>query len=138
MVFYITFILALFHDRKCFNFINLFPCILWDLIIMGLVLSGEDLPKKLISRLGSRLVQPSKVTWGAHARSWRVSVFRDLANLRVDPQNALTVEIFSVTFIPFTQTIYTFITHKSQGVYSEENPRMVSTTPTLLERAIFP
>jgi len=45
MVFYITFILALFRDKKCCDFINSFPCILWDLIVMSLVLSGKDLIK---------------------------------------------------------------------------------------------
>ena len=35
MIFYITFVLALFHNKKCCNFINLFPCILWNLIVMS-------------------------------------------------------------------------------------------------------
>ena len=39
MVFHITFMLALFNIKRYCNFINLFPCILWDLIIIGLVLS---------------------------------------------------------------------------------------------------
>ena len=43
MIFHITLMLALFHDKKFCNCINLFPCILWNLIIMGLVLSGENL-----------------------------------------------------------------------------------------------
>ena len=37
--------LAVFHDKKYCNFINLFHCILCDLIVMSLVLSGEDLLK---------------------------------------------------------------------------------------------
>ena len=37
--FYITFMLVLFHNKKCCNFINLFPCIFCELIVMGLVLS---------------------------------------------------------------------------------------------------
>ena len=45
MVFHITFMLDLFHNKKCCNSINLIPCILWDLIVMGLVLSDEDLIK---------------------------------------------------------------------------------------------
>ena len=69
MFFHITFMLALFNDKKCCNYINLFPCILWDLIVMGLVLNGEDLLKKLISCLGLRAVQPAKVIWGAYAGS---------------------------------------------------------------------
>ena len=52
MVFHITFMLAYSIKKKCYNCINLFPCILWDLFVMGLVLSGEDLLEKLISRLG--------------------------------------------------------------------------------------
>jgi len=39
MIFHITFVLALFHEKNCSNFIKLFPCILWDLIAMGLILS---------------------------------------------------------------------------------------------------
>ena len=65
MVFHITFMLTLFHDKKCCNFINLFPCILWALIAIGLVLSWWRLLKKMISRLGSRVVQPMK----GHVRS---------------------------------------------------------------------
>ena len=37
--------LVLFHDKKYYNCINLFPCILWDLIVIDLVLSDEDLLK---------------------------------------------------------------------------------------------
>ena len=62
MVFHITFVLALFHGKKCCRCINLFSCILWDLIVMGLILSGENLLKKLILRLGLRVVQHMKVT----------------------------------------------------------------------------
>ena len=31
--------LALFHDKNCCNYFNLFPCILWNFIVWGLVLS---------------------------------------------------------------------------------------------------
>ena len=31
--------LALFHDKKCCNCFNFVPCILWDFIVLGLVLS---------------------------------------------------------------------------------------------------
>ena len=63
MVFHITFMLVLFYDKKYCN------CILWDLIVMDLVLSDEDLLKNLILRLGSRVVQPVRVTGGAYAGS---------------------------------------------------------------------
>ena len=34
-----VFILALFHDKKCCICFNFVPCILWDFIVLGLVLS---------------------------------------------------------------------------------------------------
>ena len=47
--------------------------------------------------------------------------------------------ILSVTFLLFTHTIYTLITHKSKRDYSKKNPREVSTThPPFLERATHP
>ena len=35
----LCFMLALSHDKKCCNCINLFPCILWNFIVLSLVLS---------------------------------------------------------------------------------------------------
>ena len=35
----LCFMLALFHDKKCYNCFNFIPCILWDFIVLGLVLS---------------------------------------------------------------------------------------------------
>ena len=135
MVFHITFMLALFHDKKCCNCINLFPCILWDLFVMGLVLSWWRLLKKLISWLSSLVVQPMKVTWEAHAGSWRVSEFcnssRNLTKSRDDLQNALIAGILSVTLIPFTHTLYTLITHKIvRRLFREKPYKGFYNTPT--------
>ena len=65
MVFDITFILVLFHDKKCCNFINLFPCILWDLIVMSLVLSWWRLLKTVKFATCSRLTHE----WTTRERS---------------------------------------------------------------------
>ena len=135
MVFHITFMLALFHDKKCCNCINLFPCILWDLFVMGLVLSWWRLLKKLISWLSSLVVQPMKVTWEAHTGSWRVSEFcnssHNLTKSRDDLQNALIAGILSVTLIPFTHTLYTLITHKIvRRLFREKPYRGFYNTPT--------
>ena len=135
MVFHITFMLVLFHDKKCCNCINLCPCILWDLFVMGLVLSWWRLLKKLISWLSSLVVQPMKVTWEAHAGSWRVSEFcnssRNLTKSRDDLQNALIAGILSVTLIPFTYTLYTLITHKIvRRLFREKPYRGFYNTPT--------
>ena len=45
--------LALFHDKKCCYFINLFPYILWDLIVIDLVLSGENFIKTVEGHMRS-------------------------------------------------------------------------------------
>ena len=44
---------GLFHDKKCCNNINLFPCIFVRFIVMGLVLSGGDLIKTTKSHMRS-------------------------------------------------------------------------------------
>ena len=35
----LCFMLTLFHNKKCCNCINFVPCVLWDFIVLGLVLS---------------------------------------------------------------------------------------------------
>ena len=82
------FMLALFHDKECCNCNKLFPCILWNCIVLGLVLSWWRIKhamkiiavlwlscEKLTSK-GTR----ENATWEAHAGSWRVkcpSTFRE-------------------------------------------------------------
>ena len=39
VVIYTSFMLALFHDKKCYNCIIFVYCVLWDFIVLGLVLS---------------------------------------------------------------------------------------------------
>ena len=39
VVIYTSFMLALFHDKKCYNCIIFVHCVLWDFIVLGLVLS---------------------------------------------------------------------------------------------------
>ena len=88
--FHITFMLGLFHNRKCCNFINLFSCILWDLIVMSLILSWQRLLKMV--DLTTWLVTGSGLS--THERTceehmWKFKsqhisqLTRDLANLRV-------------------------------------------------------
>ena len=71
MVFHITFMLALFYDKKCCNFINLFSCILWDLIVMGLLLSGENLIKTVEGYMRSTCPEAKEsVRIATHLTSW--------------------------------------------------------------------
>ena len=72
--------LALFHDKKCCICNKLFPCILWDFIVLGLVLSWWRIKHAIkineISRLARKKFVSKgsceKTMWEVHARSWRV------------------------------------------------------------------
>ena len=68
-----------------------------------------------------------------------VSASRDRASHEV-PVKLSTWRILSVTFLPFTHTIYTLITHKSIGGHLERKTldRFSTTQHThLLERELF-
>ena len=145
--------LTLFHDKKYCNCINLFPCILWDFTVLGLVLSWwrikyamkisavSPLACKKFANKGSC----EKVTWEAQARSWRVKC--QVAFCKYFARKAISwgtckilcLEVLSVTFHIFYPTIYTLITHKSKKRLIKENPREVSTKhPPFRERVIHP
>ena len=123
MVFHIIFMLVLFHNKKCCNCINLFSCNLWDLFVMGLVLSGEYLMKiakgyvrstcrklknQCISQVISRLGQPTR--WPARwTDSW--------------------------DFKCNSYTLHPHYPQNSKEVNQIENPRKVSTTPHLVRES---
>ena len=68
------------------------------------------------------------------------STLRDKLSREV-PTKLSAQRILSVTFLPFTRTIYTLITHKSKGGFSKKNPRQVfnnTTHPSFRERATHP
>ena len=134
MVFFLIFMLVLFHNKKCCICINLFPYILWNLFIMDLVLNWWRLLKKLISRLGSQVVQLAKVTWRAHARSWTVfyqAVFheslRNSGQVTSDPRNSLLGCFLVWLSYPSPILYIPSLPTKVKGDYLEENPREVST-----------
>ena len=73
----LCFMLALFHDKKCCNCFNLFSCILWDFIVLGLVLSWWRLKlnwRSVYFATSSREVRENdsreKGMWGAH--DWKL------------------------------------------------------------------
>ena len=53
MIFLITFVLAYSITKRCCNCINIFFIFLWDLFVLGLVLSGGDLIKTAKSHMRS-------------------------------------------------------------------------------------
>ena len=126
--------LVLFHDRKCCNCINFFPCILWDFIVLNLVLSWWRIKHEM---------KISAISWLAYKKFARkvlakrarekhmleakessvrlhfVSTSWDKPSREV-PTKHSAWRILSMTFLSFTDTIYTLITHKSKRSYLEK------------------
>ena len=132
----LCFMLVLFHDKKCCNCINFVPCILWDFIILSLVLSWWRIEHEMKIGAVSRLARKKFARKVLAKRSCKkhmleseetsvrlhfVSTLWDRPSRKV-PVKLSTWRILSVTFVPFTYTIYTLITHKSKGDYSERKP----------------
>ena len=107
----------LFHDKKCCNCINLFPYTLWDLFVMGLVLSSEDLIKTVEGHMGStcRKMNSQERYPTQYSLSRRLSRDLDLRLALIESNlRSSLVLLKMVTFrIPITHTIYTFITHRN-------------------------
>ena len=130
--------LALFHDKKCCNCIKLFPCILWDFIVLSLVLSWwrikhamkisaiSWLARKKFASKGSR----EKAMWEAHVGSWRIKCqvafceyFARKAILR-GTCKTLYLKDFKCDFLTFTHTIYTLIITKVNEVIQRKKPKI--------------
>ena len=151
--------LVLFHDKKCgncFNFVpgncfNFVPCILWDFIVLGLVLSWWIIKHVLYDQSGfckcltkSLLaIEPYEKHMLEVEESCQAVSFTSVS--REGPTCEILAKLFSwrilsVTFIPFTHTIYTLITYKSMRSYSKRKTldRFSTTQHThLLERESY-
>ena len=108
---------SLFHDKKCCNCINLFPYFLWDLFVIGLVLSGEYLIKIVEGHMRStcRKVYSQARSLAQYSLSRRLSRDLDsrLAPVASDPRSShVLLEIVNIR-IPITHTIYTLIIHRN-------------------------
>ena len=117
MIFFHDISVRLFHDKKCCNCINLFPYTLWDLFVMGLVLSGEYLIKiaKGHIRNTCRKVNSQARCPAQYSLSRRLSCDLDswLAPITSDPRSShVLLEIVNIR-IPITHTIYTLIIHRN-------------------------
>ena len=119
------FYIGFFHDKKCCNCFNFVPCILWVFIVLGLVLSWWGI-KQVLDKWISWEANPRK----SHVRStcWKLKSRIRLSVSRMShekgepvryPRNSLPEGFLNVTFLLFTHTIYTLITHKSMKGYSE-------------------
>ena len=137
--------LALFHDKKCCNCFNFVSCILWDFIVLGIVLSWwrieHELKNKWILREANLRKSHVKSIWWklkSHVRLSISQMSRRKGFPARYPWNSLPRGFLSVSFLPFTHTIYTLITHKSMRGHSERKTldRFSTTqTPVCRERA---
>ena len=118
--------------KKCYNCINLFHCILWDLLVLGLVLNWWRIKLEMKISAILRLAHKKFARKGSHekhmleveessAKLHFVSTSRDRPSRKV-PAKHSAWRILSVPFLPFTYTIYTLITHNSKRGYSERKP----------------
>ena len=116
------------HEKKCCNCYNFVPCFLWDFIVLDLVLSWWRIEHKMKNQcnfaIGSQEGFPRKKHM---TRSWRVIPdyqFRECLASKAFLRNTLETlyleDFLSVTFLPFTHTIYTLITHKCKWGHSEK------------------
>ena len=139
--------LALFHDKKCCNCFNFVPYILWDFIVLDLVLSWWRIEHVLDEQVDFASVSREAYPLNSHMRStcWKLKGHARLLVLRVSREKGQPTKLFawrilSVTFLPFTHTIYTLITHKSMWSYLERKIlEMFSTAQHthLLERELL-
>ena len=116
---------------------------LWDLFVMGLVWSGENLIKTTEGHKRStcKRVNSQARCLAQYSLSKRVTRDLDswLAIVASDPRTSLVL-LKIVTFrILFTPTIYTLITYRNgKEPIEKKNPiRGFYNTPTLLERELF-
>ena len=106
-----------------------------------LVKIAQDSEIRYLFAIDSRVDNSWKVTWEAHVGIWTVfcqTVFRKSLHTwptREWPAKLSAWIILSMTLIPFTHIIYTYITHKIVRRLFRRKLGEVSTTPTLLERA---
>ena len=117
MIFLIKLVLAYSITKNVVIALIYFLVFLWDLFVMGLVLSSEDLIKTVERHMGStcRKMNSQERYPTQYSLSRRLSRDLDLqlALVTSNPQSSLVL-LKIVTFrIPITHTIYTFITHRN-------------------------
>ena len=156
MVVLITLVLAYSMTKSVVIALILFLVLLRDFIVLGLVLSWW--------RIEHEMNEDQCISWLAHEKfvrrvpakrtrekhmigSWKVMPGCQFCECLVgkafpwDTCKTLCLKDFlSVTFLPFTHTIYTLITHKSiRRLFREKNSRYVfyNTHTHLLERKLL-
>ena len=134
--------LALFHNKKCCNYFNFVHCILWDFIVLGLVLSWWRIKHEMKNQCNFATSSREEFSRKGHMRStcWKLKSHASLEDFVsvswVRPSHKVlaknyALRILRVTFLSFTHTIYTLITHKSvRGHLERKTLDRFSTTHT--------
>ena len=126
--------LALFQNKKCCNWFNFVPCILWDFIVLGLVLNWWRIEHVLDEQVDFmsvlRETTREKATWEAHVRSWKVvsgCQFREWLARRANPRDIHKIpclEDFKCDFLTLhPYYIYPHYQQKYEKPFREKNPR---------------
>ena len=102
------------------------PYILWNFIVLGLVWSWYRIEHVLDEQVDLVSVSWEAYQWKSHVRStyWKLKSRVRLLVSRVSREKGQPLKLFvwrilNVTFLSFTHTIYTPITHKSMRGHSE-------------------
>ena len=127
--------LALFHDKKFCNCFNFVPCILWNFIVLGLVLSWWRIEHKMKNQcsfaIGSWEGFPRK--WHMKSTCWKLkshASLKDFASVsRVRPSCEIPTKFFAwrifkcdfLTLHPYY--IYPHYPQKYKKPFKEKNPR---------------
>ena len=143
MIFLVTLVLAYSITKSIAIAKIYFLVFLWDLFVMGLVWSGENLIKTTEGHKRStcKRVNSQARCLAQYSLSKRVTRDLDswLAIVASDPRTSLVL-LKIVTFrILFTPTIYTLITYRNgKEPIEKKNPiRGFYNTPTLLDRESY-
>ena len=117
MIFFIILVLAYSMTKSVIIALIYFLIFLWDLFVMGLVLSSEYLIKTVEGHMRStcRKVYSQARSLAQYSLSRRLSRDLDsrLAPVASDPRSShVLLEIVNIR-IPITHTIYTLITHRN-------------------------
>ena len=122
--------LALFHDKKCCIYIILFLVFCVGFYCIGFSIKLVKSRAWIEEQVDFARNSWEANLWKTHVKGtcWKLESHANLEDFAivswVRPSREVLVKrfawkILSVTFLPFTHTIYTLITHKSMRDYSE-------------------
>ena len=116
------FMLTLFHYKKCCICFNSVPCILWDFIVLGLVLSRWRIEHVLNEQVDFTSVLQEAYPWKSHVRStcWKLKSHARRTN-PWDTHETLCFEDFKCDFLTLhSHYIYPHYPQKYERLFREK------------------